>query len=660
MSNKSRQGIRPAFLAAVLGVAAMLAVVAVLALPSGPAHAQSSPFDPPAPTGVNAAANSDGTEVTVTWTAGTGGAPASGYEVERKVGSSSYESADPAHTGTTASYTDSNVSDGMTYMYRVRATNNFGQSNWVGSNEVTVTAPATSVDAPMGVAAVHGGQAGQVVVEWIESMDVDSYEVTYREVGGTVMADSTDATSPHTISGLMAQTEYEVCVIAVVGSDRSVPACDTATTSRYLLTFDQRQFTGPDRADPQDIAIDAAPGGEVTVRGTVWIPDLEADSERTDTLAVRFTPDDIEVETANLLAVSDNSKDDGELTIRPRDDDKRSFEMTFECDPDPTVLTISIYDDDVQRVEIGTITLNCPEPVVPTPDDETTQGECYSVTGYMGDDEDEALDQMRDDIEPHERPAHATNPEMGQDTIQILEGSADVQITVTSCEKGPVYIRFLDSDGDVFGTDIDECETCEGASGADVVGLDSQQKLELNLGPTQMDAAMALMYDQYNVITPGAGGAKYLVGKSGMYYQGTFRFIAPCDWEPFEVEVYEKNGKVLQELENGMFSQTVSCVAPEVAEAQPIEVVQGSRADREMIVRWEPIADAVEYTVAVLDTSDPAMYTVAFAEMFPATATREVTVSGLTSGTRYIYAVYAELPGGTYSPVEFVINTPEF
>ena len=92
---------------------------------------------------------------------------------------------------------------------------------------------------------------------------------------------------------------------------------------------------------------------------------------------------------------------------------------------------------------------------------------------------------------------------MGQDTIEILEGSADVQITVTSCEAGPVYVRFLDSDGDVFGTDIDECETCEGASGADVVGLDSQQKLELNMGPTEIDAPMALMYDQYNVVTPG-------------------------------------------------------------------------------------------------------------------------------------------------------------
>ena len=321
--------------------------------------------------------------------------------------------------------------------------------------------------------------------------------------------------------------------------------------------------------------------------------------------------------------------------------------------------SIVVEDKDLDDVAEGAILCKAPEPDPPA-EDEITAAECYSVTGYMGDDADEAMDQMRDDIEPHERPAHPTNPEMGQDTIQILEGSADVQITVTSCEAGPVYIRFLDSDGDVFGTDIDECETCEGASGADVVGLDSQQKLELNLGSTDMDAAMALMYDQYNVVTPGSGADKYLVGKAGMYYQGKFRFLAPCDWEPFRVEVYEKDGKVLQELENGMLSQTISCVAAEQAEAQPIEVIQGSRADREMIVRWQPIADAVEYTVAVLDTSDAAMYTVAYVAMFDASATRETTVTGLTSGTRYIYAVYAELPGGTYSPVEFVINAPEF
>lgn len=140
MSNKTRKGIRPAFLAAALGVVAMLAVAAALVLPSGSAQAQDNPFAPPAPTGVSAAEDS-ATQVTVTWTAGAGGAPASGYEVQRKVGTGAYVGATPAHAGEMAVYVDTSVSAGMTYMYRVRATNNFGQSVWVESNSVTVADP---------------------------------------------------------------------------------------------------------------------------------------------------------------------------------------------------------------------------------------------------------------------------------------------------------------------------------------------------------------------------------------------------------------------------------------------------------------------------------------------------------------------------------------
>ena len=67
-----------------------------------------------------------------------------------------------------------------------------------------------------------------MVVEWTELDDVDSYTVTYLEAGGTIpTTHRTDATSPHTISGLMAQTAYQVCVIAVVGGNQSAPACDT-------------------------------------------------------------------------------------------------------------------------------------------------------------------------------------------------------------------------------------------------------------------------------------------------------------------------------------------------------------------------------------------------------------------------------------------------
>ena len=293
-----------------------------------------------------------------------------------------------------------------------------------------------------------------------------------------------------------------------------------------------------------------------------------------------------------------------------------------------------------------------PPPPPLDPDIEVLTTDCYSIVGYP--------DENRDDLA--DPTIASVDAEIGQDTVQVLNGMSSVQLTVTSCQEGPVYIRFLDSNGDVFGTDVDECETCPDAAGADVVGLDSQGRLELNL-KKDYTAAEALMYDQYTLISinPDTDNPmERLVGKPGQYYQGKFRFYAPCEWGPFDVQVHEPSGKVLQELQNGMMSQTISCVPAEQAEAQPIEVVQGSRADREVIVRWQPIVDAVEYTVAVLDTSDPAMYTVPYVAMFDASATRETTVTGLTSGTRYIYAVYAKLPGGTYSPVEFVINTPEF
>ena len=134
MSNKTRKGIRPAYLAAMLGVVAMLAVLAALTLPSS-AQAQDNPFAPAAPTGVTAAAATDGSQVTVNWTAG---ARSTGYEVERKVGSGAWAGISPAHAGTTASYMDSSVSAGMTYTYRVRGTNAFGTSAWVESNAVAL------------------------------------------------------------------------------------------------------------------------------------------------------------------------------------------------------------------------------------------------------------------------------------------------------------------------------------------------------------------------------------------------------------------------------------------------------------------------------------------------------------------------------------------
>ena len=125
-----------------------------------------------------------------------------------------------------------------------------------------------------------------------------------------------------------------------------------------------------------------------------------------------------------------------------------------------------------------------------------------------------------------------------------------MQLIVTSCEPGPVYIRFLDENMEVFGTDVDEEPAYVGA---DVVGLDSQGKLEMNIMNKALTAYEALMYDQYSLVETAltsTSWVQYLSGNAATYYQGKFRFFDPCPMvdDHFFVEVYEKYGKDIREL----------------------------------------------------------------------------------------------------------------
>ena len=422
--------------------------------------------------------------------------------------------------------------------------------------------------------------------------------------------------------------------------------------SDYVLVVTDEDGNSPDYSQGGDM---------VRVRFTRHdaVPSIDEAGD----IVVGCLPNDATLTDVNLQGLLTNSLQSGSpetlcsINLDLTEADRFSIEATTV--PNNTRLGISLTvigdGDTTSLVDTHTVTFlnpGTPPPPPPDPDIEVSTTDCYSIVGYPDEDRDDLADPT----------IASVDAEIGQDTVQVLNGISSVQLTVTSCQEGPVYIRFLDSNGDVFGTDVDECETCPDAAGADVVGLDSQGRLELNL-KKDYTAAEALMYDQYTLISINPGTAnpmERLAGKPGPYYQGKFRFYAPCEWGPFQVQVHEPSGKVLQELQNGMMRDEVSCVPAEQAVAQPIEVVQGSRADREMIVRWQPIADAVEYTVVVIDTTDRMMFIVTYAETFGTNDPRETTVTGLTSETRYIYVVYAKLPDGSYSPVEHVTNTPEF
>ena len=338
-----------------------------------------------------------------------------------------------------------------------------------------------------------------------------------------------------------------------------------------------------------------------------------------------------------------------------------SFSVHATAVPNNTRLGISLTviadDDSTSLVDTHTVTFlnpgTPPPPPEPDPVEVSTTG-CYSIVGYP--------DENRDDLD--DPTIASVDAEMGQNTVQVLNGIDSVQLTVTSCKEGPVYIRFLDSNGDVFGTDVDECETCSDSAGADVVGLDSQGRLELNLEEKNYTAAEALMYDQYTLISinPGTDNPmERLVGKPAQYYQGKFRFYAPCEWGPFQVQVHEPSGKVLQELQNGMMSDEVTCVpAAEQAGANELQVAFDTGDTATAKVTWEVIEGAIGYTVAVIDTTNPAMYTVHGAAMKSADDALYHEFTGLSDGTRYMFVVYAELPGGTYSGLRVFISTPEF
>ena len=206
-------------------------------------------------------------------------------------------------------------------------------------------------------------------------------------------------------------------------------------------------------------------GEDSTITATVWVP-TTTDPDRTDTLTIQFMSMDdsadplkyygIDVDdreqftTLGLLAVSSTGTGHGELTIRPRDANKRSFDMTFACTLPATRVYVIVYDDEVNVVEQGWVTLDC-TPAVPTGD--KASAECYSVTG--------SVDEMRDDLDLHAdddtrtmaSPAGAQGifrnddgtldvrnrrGEIGQDTTEVLVNTGSVQLTVTSCEAGPV------------------------------------------------------------------------------------------------------------------------------------------------------------------------------------------------------------------------------
>jgi regulation of enolase protein 1 (concanavalin A-like superfamily) len=130
---------------------------------------------PPAPTGL--AATAGAAQISLNWTASAGTAS---YSIYRGT-SSGAESGTPVVTGiTSVSYTDSSLTNGITYYYRITAVNSSGASGY--SNEASAT--------PIAGASLTGADIGSVGLAGSNSLNGGIYTVSGS---GTDIFDNADA-----------------------------------------------------------------------------------------------------------------------------------------------------------------------------------------------------------------------------------------------------------------------------------------------------------------------------------------------------------------------------------------------------------------------------------------------------------------------------------
>ena len=176
---------------------------------------------PGAPSGLSATAGN--TQATLNWTAGSG---ATSYNIYRgtTAGGESTTAIATGQTGT--SYTNTGLTNGTTYYYKVKSVNAGGTSAYSNEASVIPATGGTVPSAPTGVTAAAGDS--QVVVSWNAVSGATSYIVKWGPSGfGFVYSHSGITGTSYTVTGLMNAIVSSFQVFAVNAAGTSSASSTT-------------------------------------------------------------------------------------------------------------------------------------------------------------------------------------------------------------------------------------------------------------------------------------------------------------------------------------------------------------------------------------------------------------------------------------------------
>ena len=177
---------------------------------------------PPVPSGLQAAPGN--AQVALTWTASTG---ATSYNVKRSATSGGPYTT--VSSPSTASFTDTGLTNGTTYYYVVSAVNTAGESANSSQASAKPTVPQTVPSVPTGLHAT-GGNA-QVNLSWTASTGASSYHVKRSTTtGGPYTQVAAPTTTSDTDTGLTNGTTYYYVVSAVNAAGESANSTQVSAT----------------------------------------------------------------------------------------------------------------------------------------------------------------------------------------------------------------------------------------------------------------------------------------------------------------------------------------------------------------------------------------------------------------------------------------------